>query len=410
VDEEGTHHIAWTQGGDLFYTDNPEGGAEAEPQLVTDEVSGISIAAGNDGVPWISFYQDGNARVASLDGQSWIARTVGPVRGGPRQPVSTDIRVAGNEPIVAYGDGGATMVARLSGDRWTPETADEAGGLGVSMALDADGNPHLAYYDESGAVKHAHDVGGGWEVSDVGDAGGVPDAGSAAIALDSQGIHHVAWQNADGTIGYTNNEEGDFGEAQEVPRSEAGALPVLGVNAEDEPFLGWVDTEDTEVQLALRSDDEPLLALPSPQPTAAGGAQPTAAECQPEGTELEITAPAGAATAAPPGFDTGCLAVEAGQPATLTFNNQDSTIHNVAIYTAPPAEDPAAEHLGGSEPNAPVEAGSSETYDIEPIEEPGSYHFQCDFHVANMNGTFVVAEAGGGGGGNGGGGGGGNGG
>jgi plastocyanin len=329
----------------------------------------------------------------------------------PGSPATTAIRVAGTRPLVAYGDGSATRLAFGPPEgAWATETVDGEGGIGVSMALDADGNPHLAYYDETGAVKHAHDVGGGWEVSDVADAGGVPEVGAAAIVLDSEGIHHVAWQNADGTIGYTNNEEGDFGEAQEVPRSDTGALPVLGVNAEDEPFLGWVDTEETEVQLALRSDDEPLLAFPSPQPTAAGGAQPTAAECQPEGTELEITAPAGAATAAPPGFDTGCLAVEAGQPATLTFNNEDSTIHNMAIYTAPPAEDPAAEHLGGSEPNAPVEAGSSETYDIEPIEEPGSYHFQCDFHVANMNGTFVVAEAGRGGGGNGGGGGGGNGG
>jgi plastocyanin len=260
----------------------------------------------------------------------------------------------------------------------------------VEMALDADGNPHLAYYDESGAVKHAHDVGQGWEISNVADAGAVPEEGSAAIVLDAEGIHHVAWQTSEG-IGYATNQEGDFVE-EDVVRGDGGTLPVLGIGAEEAVWLGWMDAEETEVQLALRSEDEPLLALPSPQPTAAGTTAPTA-ECEPQGTDLAITAPPGASGAPAPGFDTGCLAVEAGQPATLMFSNDDSTVHNVAIYTAPPADDPAAEHLGGSEPNAPVDPGISETYDIQPIDEPGSYYFQCDFHVANMNGTFVVAEA-----------------
>jgi plastocyanin len=403
VDEEGTHHIAWTQGGDLFYTDNPEGGAEAEPQPVTGgPVEGISIAAGQDGTPWISFYAEGQVAVASPSGKRW---TVEPVAGAnPGALATTDIGVAGRDPIVAYGDGGAAVIARRSGNQWTPETADQAGGLGISMALDADGNPHLAYYDETGAVKHAHDVGGGWEVGDVADAGGVPEAGAAAVVLDSQEIHHVAWQNADGTIGYANNEEGDFGEAQEVPRSEAGALPVLGVNAEDEPFLGWVDTEDTEVQLALRSDDEPLLALPSPQPTAAGGAEP-AAECQPDGSDVSIVAPPGAVT---DGFAEDCLAVPAGEPYTIAFDNQDQgQQHNVNVYT---------ESGGESLLLPPFEGGiigpDSTTYEGEPIDEPGSYFFQCDFHTGSMTGTFVVAEAGGGQGGQGGqgGGGGGNGG
>jgi plastocyanin len=394
VDQEGTHHIAWTQGGDLFYTDDPEGGAEAEPQAVTTgPVEGISIAAGQDGTPSISFFQEGQVAVATPSGKQWAVEPVGAANPGALP--TTAIRVAGRDPIVAYGDGGATIVARRSGNQWTPETADQAGGLGVFMALDADGNPHLAYYDESGAVKHAHDVGGGWEVGDVADAGGVPEAGSAAIVLDSQGIHHVAWQNADATLGYTNNEEGDFGEAQEVPRSDAGSLPVLGVNAEDEPFLGWVDTEDTEVQLALRTDDEPLLALPSPQPTAAGGpATAGPAPCQPQGTELTLTAPQGAVTA---GWAEDCLAVDAGQAFSVEVVNQDAAPHNVGIYTAAP---PSGENIFSS-PISGVSPGSSETFDVEPIEETGDLYFQCDIHPT-MTGTFVVAEAGGGGGGNGG--------
>jgi plastocyanin len=392
VDEAGTHHIAWTEGGVLYYTDNPEGGDEAKPQQVSaGPADGISISADADGAPWISFYEGGQVQGAFLEGKRWTVETVAPAE--PRGARTTAIRVAGDEPLVAYGDGLSTMLALRDGGEWTTETVPGAGGLGVGMALDVDGNPHLAYYDQAGEVKHAHDVGQGWEVSDVGNAGAPSERGGVSIVLDAEGVHHVAWQAAAG-IGYANNLDGDFVE-QEVPRSDAGVTPALGVGPEEGIWLAWWDQDDTEVQLALRSEEEPLLALPSPQPTLTGGATP-AAECQPEGAELEITAPSGAASAPPPGFDKGCLAMEAGQPAALTFNNDDSTIHNFAIYTASPIEDPAAEHLGGSEPQTPVDPGASETYDID-IQEPGNYYFQCDFHVGNMSGTFVVAEAGGGG-------------
>jgi plastocyanin len=399
VDQEGTHHVAWTEGGTLLYSDDTEGGEEADPQEVAPgPADGISITAAEDGTPWVSFYRGGQVQVASRSGNRWTVEPVAPADA--RTPRTTAIRVAGDEPIVAFGDGLSTSVARRDGGEWATEAVPGAGGLGAAMALDGDGNPHLAYYDESGAVKHAHDVGQGWEVSDVASAGAAPERGGAAIVLDAEGIHHVAWQSGAG-IGYASNQEGDFAE-EEVPRSEGGTGPVLGVGPEESVWLGWFDADDTEVQLALRSEDEPLLALPSPQPTLEG-ATPTAA-CEPEGTELEITAPPGAVSS---GFDKDCLAVEAGTAATLAFSNEDSTIHNVVIYSAPPAEDPAAEYLGGTEPNEPVDPGVSETYDIEPVAEPGDYWFQCDFHIQTMNGTFVVAggagDGGQGGGGNGGG-------
>jgi plastocyanin len=383
VDTEGTHHIAWTEAGKLFYTDNPEGGDEAEPQAVSSgSVEGISIAAGEDGTPWVSFYQEGRVGAATLEGEEWTVEEV--AEASPGTPATTTIRVAGEDPLLAYGDGSATMLARRSGNEWATETADEAGGIGVAMALDADGNPHLAYYDEAGAVKHAHDVGAGWEISDVADAGAVPEDGGAAIVLDSEGIHHVAWQTSEG-IGYASNQEEDFAE-EEVARGDGGTLPVLGIGADEAVWLGWMDAEETEVQLALRSEDEPLLALPSPQPTAAGGTAPTA-ECEPQGTDLAIAAPLGAAGT---GFDTDCLAVPAGDAYTIAFDNQDEgQIHNVNVYT----DQTASESLLLPPLEGGITGPDSTTYEGDPVDEPGSYFFQCDYHAATMTGTFVVAEA-----------------
>jgi plastocyanin len=201
--------------------------------------------------------------------------------------------------------------------------------------------------------------------------------------LDSEGIHHVAWQTSEG-LGYATNEEGDFAE-EEVARGDGGTLPVLGIGAEDTVWLGWMDAEETEVQLALRSEDEPLLALPSPQPTAAGTA-PTA-ECEPQGTDLAIAAPPGAVT---DGFDTDCLAVPAGQPYTIAFDNQDEgQIHNVNVYT----DQSASESLLLPPLEGGITGPDTTTYEGDPIDEAGNFFFQCDYHAASMTGTFVVAEA-----------------
>jgi plastocyanin len=37
-----------------------------------------------------------------------------------------------------------------------------------------------------------------------------------------------------------------------------------------------------------------------------------------------------------------------------------------------------------------ITAPDNITYDVDPIDEPGQYHFQCDVHPTTMSGTFVV--------------------
>jgi plastocyanin len=104
---------------------------------------------------------------------------------------------------------------------------------------------------------------------------------------------------------------------------------------------------------------------------ACGGDEPPAANCQPDGTALTISADNVQ-------FDTDCLASPAGQAFTLDFDNQDSAQHNVAIYD------------GGETlyRGRIIEAGESITYEVDPL-DAGSYTFQCDVHP-QMDGAFVV--------------------
>jgi plastocyanin len=379
VDGEGTHHVVWTEGDTLRYSNNAQGQFSRPRKVADDVIGGISlIAQGGVGVA-IAFFQGGGegpaslVRVAFRQGNGWAVETAAEA-DRPREP-NTGIGFDGDTILVAYGDSGRTMVAR-SGAIWTSEVADTDGGAGVSMDVDRDGNPHLAYVNSDGTVKHAHTIAGGpWEVTEVGRGG----AGLTTIAVDDQGTHHVAWETRRG-LGYATNAEGEF-RAEEVPGSVGAELPRLGTGPEGAVYLAWYDSEGSEPILAVRSNREPLLAMPTASPTPGGGGTPTGPPpCEPDGTSLPLTAPPGALGT---GFDTNCLAAPAGEAVTIDFSNQDTPPHNFSIYR----DSSAAERLFEGDI---VNAGESTTYEVDPIEEEGQFFFRCDLHPTTMTGTFVV--------------------
>lgn len=99
------------------------------------------------------------------------------------------------------------------------------------------------------------------------------------------------------------------------------------------------------------------------------GGEPT---CHPSGTSLEVTAE-------DIRFDTACLAAPSGQAFTITLENRDGDLHNVAIY--PDDGEPVfrGEIFGGPD---------SMTYRV-PALQAGVYEFRCDVHP-QMTGAFVV--------------------
>ena len=87
-------------------------------------------------------------------------------------------------------------------------------------------------------------------------------------------------------------------------------------------------------------------------------------------------------TAAGVAFGTDQLSFPADEATTLTFENDDSAPHNVAIY-----EDESASKdlfVGRT-----IEGGSSTEYDI-PAMEAGEYFFRCDLHPTSMTGSVTV--------------------
>jgi plastocyanin len=400
VDPQGAHHVVWSTPKGLFYS-NDAGGAFGEAQeIISAPAFGASVGVGDGGSLFVSFYTSTSVRVAERSGSRW---NVGASlrNTGPTTPAAvTAIGVGPDGPIVAFGDDGKTMVARRSAPApgttapagWDLETVGN-GGYGMSMDLDQDGNPHVAYYDGQGNVRHAHSIGGGpWEVTDIDSVGapakGDSDAGwSTGISLDDEGVHYVTWADTtEKRIEFATNAEGGF-EPQAVDSGQGGTNPAIAVSGDGESIVvTWFDSVNANLKVAQTPSGELVLAHPTERPAAPPGAPP-AAECEPEGgTALQIAAPAGASTT---GFDKDCLAVEPGAAFTVEFSNGDDAIpHNWTLYT----DSSATERLGGSQGvQDPTTGGQTSIYDVDPL-DAGTYFFRCDFHPGTMTGAFAVPE------------------
>ena len=74
--------------------------------------------------------------------------------------------------------------------------------------------------------------------------------------------------------------------------------------------------------------------------------------------------------------------VKANQDVALTLKNQGQAVHNWHLLDVMDAN---GKEIKGSL----LDPGKSETIDFT-IAKPGTYHFQCDVHPADMKGTLVV--------------------
>jgi plastocyanin len=114
-----------------------------------------------------------------------------------------------------------------------------------------------------------------------------------------------------------------------------------------------------------------LAAAACSSTTAADGPSSPAAPADPNAPTI---------TASNLKFGQSDVVVPAGKAFQLTFDNQDSAPHNVAIYT----DSSAASNLFRGE----IFSSGSKVYDV-PALAAGSYFFRCDVHP-DMQGTITA--------------------
>jgi plastocyanin len=96
----------------------------------------------------------------------------------------------------------------------------------------------------------------------------------------------------------------------------------------------------------------------------------------------------------PTAFHPNTLELPAGQPTTITFDNEDPAVtHNLDVF-----RDQAYTQSIATTPDV---TGIGTGQVALPALDPGTYYFRCNFHPTTMTGTITVTGGGGGGGGGG---------
>lgn len=175
---------------------------------LVDTVNGVgafnSIAVSHQGAPFISYQADDTLRYAALEGSTWQTATLdsGGLIGG-----FTSIAVDNSgQAHIAYYDltvsdfGYKLKVINQSGAGWNdPVIVDYGSDVGgfTSLALDAQGYPHISYMDQTlQDLKYAYKDASGWhqQTLDWINVVGL----CTSLALDRHGYPHISyydWSN-----------------------------------------------------------------------------------------------------------------------------------------------------------------------------------------------------------------------
>jgi plastocyanin len=399
VDGSGGLHTVWAGGGEVWYATGTTSFTAEQVARGLASVGRPAVTVDGDDNVLVAFSRatasGAEVVVARKDGDAWRTEVV--AEGA--EPVRVEIGTVEAGPVVVYPDGDGVGASLNDGENAWVAFPVESGvtGMGLSLASGSDGTLWAAYYGGDGAVHVANSTdGGSWSTSQVASVN-EPQSGAGAsepttgVAVDDEGTVFVTWQDAEEGVKVASGD-GETFESIETRGTEGGRYPSIGVAPDgSRVYLAWYAAEQQDLLVGIVDDAQGLvIAEPSPTPEATVPAPGPDAGCEPSGTELTIVATGST-------FDQSCLAVEAATPFSVTLENQDPVPHDFSIYpSASEVTEDAALIYSFDDPQP---GSGSITYPVDPIEEPGDYYFQCDFHPTTMTGTFVVAEAGGGGGG-----------
>jgi len=163
-------------------------------------------------------------------------------------------------PHVSYQDQTASDLryGRKSGGLWTIETADGSAnvvGQYTSLALDASGDPHLSYFDQSvGDLKYGRKSGGVWTLETA--DGSANNAGYfTSLALDALGNPHVSYYDITTTnLKYARRSGGVWTiETADGSANDAGHYTSLALDALGNPHVSYKDATTGDLKYARKS-------------------------------------------------------------------------------------------------------------------------------------------------------------
>lgn len=265
VDRQGHPHFTWVSPKEdgLHYANYD--GKFWHKQIVDnariDYYNSIQLDANDH--PRISYYQYHNAtgqnllhlKYAYFDGKAWYIQTVDQ-RTSTGKFNSLAVDAAGN-PHIAYAHVGLgdLLYAHWDGSSWQFSDADSRRyhnsyvGIGNSIAVDSNGYPHIAYFDASReTVKYAHYDGKKWTTEVVNQLASRGELDHVSIKLDANNMPHIAFYDAgSGVLKYA---------VRKTPEPAAGVQPVAAATSDKPGDKPEEKVDDPKKMLTLAGRDQ----------------------------------------------------------------------------------------------------------------------------------------------------------
>jgi len=220
-------------GGGIHYaTRNSTGWHDAVVDTVSSGESGCSLVLDSRDREYISY---GSLKFGFFDGASWRTETVATPAEGLWSSLALD-PVSG-DPMVAYYDPGARalFLANRSNGVWSREVVDSSGDTGwmPSLAVDAEGKPHIAYFDVTGRVDYAVRSGNLWTIQNIDSVGPIGGIRKISLAVDPTGSPKIAYGGGGsffGTYGYGGLKYANWtGSHWQIQQVDAGPVSAVSL-------------------------------------------------------------------------------------------------------------------------------------------------------------------------------------
>lgn len=272
VDKDANPHIAYHDGRNyLKYATKSDGAWETEIVDSQNIVYDRSIALDAQGNPHIIYCANSCAgeaitciKYAVRSGDSWQVELVESNCGGNQNLLPSIAVDAQGHPHVVYYYQRTTDLryAVKTGGVWEIEFADETAdnvGSNCCVALDSGGNPHVSYWNTTqNHVAYATKSGGVWEhevLTNAGLSGGL-HGHRTSIALDRNDNPHIAYGRYPEDLAYAVKGTGGGWNFEVVDSDgKVGAYPSLAFDPQGNPCISYLQyTSGYDLKCATKKD------------------------------------------------------------------------------------------------------------------------------------------------------------
>lgn len=205
-------------------------------------------------------------KYAYFNGSAWFTETI--VEQSTQEPFDSLAIDAAGDPYVVYAEFARLRYAYARGSQWIFESIEpplhQHVISGLSIAMDAQDNPYVAYFDDSrkalNLVARTEET---WKSEVVDELVSAPVfPGSISLKLDSQSQPHVTYSDSGaGLLKYAARKNGKWTIEVIDQQATDSTCPSLSLDSRDQPFISYYDSTGRQLRLARLFSDAKARGL-----------------------------------------------------------------------------------------------------------------------------------------------------